>query len=88
MPLPFTRKLPAHHGCFSYARIPGHETTGAPAGVTYRLFRRDQRGALHAETRNFHPGCSRHLVAVELNVARHQLRNTVDEIDLALMGVV
>lgn len=85
---PFTRKLPAHHGVFSYARIPGHETTGTPAGVTYRLFRRDQAGALHAETRDFHPDCTRRFIASELNIARHQLRNTVDEIDLALMGVV
>lgn len=83
MPRPFTRKLPAHHGCFSYARIP--MDGGA---VVYRLFRRDQAGALHAETRNFHPDCTRRFIARELNVARHQLRNTVDEIDLALMGVV
>lgn len=88
MPRPFTRKLPAHHGCFSYARFPHQDTTGSFSGVIYRLFRRDQRGALHAETRNFHPDCSRRFIAVELNVARHQLRNTVDEIDLALMGVV
>ncbi len=80
---PVTRKLPTHRGVFSYSRIP------VPGGgVVYRLFRRDQRGALHAETRNFHPDCTRHFIARELNIARHQLRNNVDDVDLALMEVV
>ncbi len=79
---PTTRKLPAHKGVFSYARIPMDG-----GGVAYRLFRRDMRRALHAELRNFHPDCSRSLIARELNIARHQLRNTVDEIDLEIMGV-
>lgn len=78
----FTRKLPAHHGVFSYARIP---LAGGIAA--YRLFRRDLKRALHAETRNFHSDCARPYIASELNFARRQLRNTVDEIDLAFMGV-
>lgn len=78
-----TRKLPAHRGAFSYARIP--LDGGA---VAYRLFRRDMRGALHAEFRNFHPDRRRGDIARELNIARHQLRNTVDEIDLQIMGVM
>jgi len=77
------RKLPAHRGVFSYSRIPMDD-----GAVVYRLFRRDQRGVLHAVTRNFHPDCSRHVIAEDLNIARHQLRNTVDDVDLALMGVV
>lgn len=77
-----TRKLPAHRGVFSYARIPLEGGT-----VAYRLFRRDLRRVLHAELKTFHPDCSRSFIARELNIARHQLRNTVDEIDLALMGV-
>lgn len=79
---PITRKLPAHRGTFSYARIPMDG-----GGVTYRLFRRDMRRVLHAELKNFHPDCSRSFIARELNIARHQLRNTVDEIDLEIMGV-
>jgi hypothetical protein len=77
-----TRKLPSHRGVFSYSRIP------MPGGsVVYRLFRRDQRGALHCEMRNFHPDCKRAFIAKKLNLARHKLRDQVDEIDLALMGV-
>ncbi|MGH8158415.1 MAG: hypothetical protein ACREPQ_09855 [Rhodanobacter sp.] len=80
-----TRKLPSHRGKFSYARIPQADVAGT--GVIYRLFRRDDRGALHCEMRNFAGNCSIRRIAEDLNVARHQLRNTVDEIDLALMGV-
>lgn len=80
---PFTRKLPAHRGTFSYARIPTEA-----GGVMYRLFRRDQRRVLHAELLPFHPSCTRQLIAETLRVARHRLRNTVDEIDLEIMGVV
>lgn len=78
-----TRKLPSHRGAFSYSRIPLEGGT-----VIYRLFRRDMQGALHARTLPFHPGCARRLIAGTLRTARHQLRDQVDEIDLALMGVV
>lgn len=43
MTRPATRKLPAHKGIFSYARIPL-----ADGAVAYRLFRRDMRRVLHA----------------------------------------
>lgn len=62
-------------------------------GVSYRLFRRDQRGALHYFMRNYSAAeleCSfnmRLAIAGELKRARHALRNQVDEVDLALMGV-
>lgn len=79
----YTPKLPAHRGCFSYARIPQ-----AGGGVVYRLFRRDMNRVLHAELLPFHRDCTRQLIAETLRVARHRLRNTVDEIDLELMGVV
>lgn len=78
-----TRKLPSHRGAFSYSRIPLDGGT-----VIYRLFRRDARGALHARTLPFAPACARHLIAGTLRTARHALRDQVDEIDLALMGVV
>ena len=78
-----TRKLPQHRGVFSYSRIPM-----IGGSVVYRLFRRDQRGALHCEMRNFHPGYPRQSMARDLNRARHALRDQVDEVDLKLMGVV
>jgi len=77
-----TRKPPAPRGSFSYARIP---LLGG--GVAYRLFRRDQRRVLHAELLPFHPDCDRRTIARDLHAARHRLRNTVDEIDLEIMGV-
>ena len=79
----YTRKLPAHRSTFSYARIP---TDGG--GVTYRLFRRDMRRALHAELCPFHSDCDRRLIAQQLRTARRRLRETVDEIDLEIMGVM
>lgn len=81
MTRPYTRKLPAHRGTFSYARIP------MDGGVTYRLFRRDMRRALHARLLNFHPECDRQRIARELRIERRRLRETVDEIDLEIMGV-
>lgn len=78
----FTRKLPAHRGVFSYARIPLDS-----GGVAYRLFRRDLNNVLHADLRNFHPDCGRRLIARDLRAARNQLRDQVDEIDLSILGV-
>jgi hypothetical protein len=84
MSRPITRKLPAHRGCFSYARIPLEG-----GGVAYRLFRRDQNRVLHAEMLTFPSDwmCCRCVVARKLRAARHRLRNTVDEIDMEIMGV-
>lgn len=62
--------------------------------VVYRLFRRDQRGATHYFTRVYTPeelasdARIRVRIAHEINRARHALRDQVDEVDLALMGVV
>ena len=81
MTSPITRKLPAHRGVFSYARIP------VSGGVVYRLFRRDQDHVLHAELLSFHPDCERRLIARDLRKARRRLRDRVDEIDLRIMGV-
>lgn len=77
------RRMPHNRNHFCWARIPQQD------GCTlYRLYRRDQRGVVHAVLRNF-PGDMAHAeMAGELNIARHQLRNTVDDVDLALMGVV
>lgn len=80
---PLTRRMPHNRNGFCWARIPQQD------GCTlYRLYRRDMRRAIHAVLRNFRADCSRKFIATELNIARHQLRNSVDDVDLALMGVV
>ncbi len=77
-----TRRMPSNRNGFCWARIP--QDSG---GALYRLYRRDMRRAVHAVLRHFPADCDRKTIAVEVNIARHQLRNTVDDIDLALMGV-
>ena len=79
---PTTHKRPIGRGCFSWSRVPRDN-----GFVVYRLFRRDQRCKLHSEWRCFEIGTPREHIARELNIARHQLRNTVDAIDLEIMGV-
>lgn len=82
-------RAPKKTGGFSWGRFV------APDGsVIYRLFRRDQRGALHyfmrvytAEELADDPRI-RTRIAHEIHRARHALRNQVDTVDLALMGVV
>lgn len=80
----YVTRQPKKTAGFSWSRIPA-----ANGGVTYRLFRRDQRGALHYFMRSFNPGeaADHHHVATVLMRARHTLRDQVDEIDLQLMGV-
>ncbi len=56
--------------------------------VTWRLFRRDQRGALHWMQLTPHHSWCRREIATELNRARHALRDQVDDVDLRLMGVI
>jgi hypothetical protein len=77
-----SRKLPKHRGIFSYARIPMDS-----GGIVYRLFRRDIKRALHCKMCTFHPNYPRASRARDLNKARHQLCDLVDDIDLKLLGV-
>ncbi|MGN6383697.1 MAG: hypothetical protein ACTHMK_13925 [Dyella sp.] len=79
---PTTRKLPTAGHRFCYGRVPCDD-----GRVSYRLFRRAMNGRTHYEMRSFRPNETRSYIARELNIARHQLRNTVDEIDLGIMGV-
>jgi hypothetical protein len=55
--------------------------------VIYRLFRKDQRCVLHVEMHTFGRDWHRRAIAARLRTMRHALRDRVDEIDLALMGV-
>jgi len=63
-------------------------------GICYRLFRRDQRGALHYFIRSYsfdelaNDPRIRTRIAHEIHQARRALREQVDTVDLALMGVV
>ena len=80
---PFTRKRPTGIGSFTYARV-----VDKPGVVLYRMCRRDGHGAHHYVQCAFAVEAPRAHIATELNIARHQLRNSVDDVDLALMGVV
>lgn len=83
-----TPRQPKKTAGFSWGRVvtPGR-------GISYRLFRRDQRGALHYFIRVYTPEelaadpRIRDRIAFEIHQARHALRDQVDEVDLALMGV-
>ncbi|MGV1119197.1 hypothetical protein [Xanthomonas translucens] len=77
-----SRRTPQSNGGFSWGRLqPGEHT------VTYRLFRRDLTGELHCSLHTFHIATPRRSIANDLRRARHKLRDKVDEIDLAAMGV-
>ena len=67
---------------FSWGRVVRVDGT-----ITYRLFRRDQRGALHVAMLVFSRDDLRGDMANDINRKRHSLRDQVDEIDLAIMGV-
>ena len=68
---------------FTWSRVPG-----AAGAVTYRLFRRDLRGALHCAILRFEADKQDHqAMAAALRRKRHQLRDQVDTIDLHLLGV-
>lgn len=83
MSRPITRKAPRKDGRFSWARIP----MGATGIVVYRLFRRDEVGALHTEGLHFYSHDKRREIAMALRAACHRLRDRVDTLDLAGMGV-
>jgi len=77
-------RAPQRNGGFSWGRFPMSET----GTVTYRLFRRDHKGALHMANLTFYLARdSRADIALALRHACHQLRDRVDTIDLAAMGV-
>lgn len=77
----FDRRTPKANGGFSWGRFPAEET------IQYRLFRRDHTGALHLSVITFAKNIPTEQIAADVRRARHQLRNKVDEIDLAAMGV-
>lgn len=77
----FAVRSPKKAGGFSWGRAlvrDGH-------AVSYRLFRRDSRGRVHALLFDYQAGAPRSGIARDLMRARRTLRDRVDEIDLALM---
>lgn len=83
MSRPVTRRAPKRNGGFSWGRFPMGDT----GIVCYRLFRRDLTGAVHIQSLHFYPQDNRRAVALALREACHRLRDCVDEIDLAALGV-
>lgn len=75
-----TRRPKASNG-FSWFRD-ADETT-----VQYRLYRRDHKRALHCSTVTFSKTTPTEEIAATLRKKRRQLRDKVDEIDLAAMDV-
>lgn len=78
-----TRRAPTKNGGFSWGRFP----MGLSGNVAYRLFRRDLSGAIHIECLHFLHRDSRRDISIALRAACHRLRDRVDEIDLAAIGV-
>ena len=67
---------------FSWGRV-----IGDGGAITYRLFRRDFRRAIHTTLLRFAPGTDRCAIAEELRNKRHELRERVDKIEFHLMGL-
>ena len=67
--------------------IPCHRVIGMDGALLiYNLFRRDLRGALHQKTLQYQATvASRKTIADDLWRARKELRDRVDEIDLAVL---
>lgn len=72
---------------FAWARFPSTDALGNCVGVQYRLFRRDHKGVSHMHPETFYRECDRATIARVVRKARHALRDRVDEIDLAAMGI-
>lgn len=77
------RRAPKRKRGLCWGRTPNDDGTV----VTWQLFRRDHRGALHMSSLQFTYAEPRAYIAQRLRNARRKLRDRVDEIDLAAMGV-
>lgn len=82
-----TTRAPHQNGGFSWGRYVFDQGTEKPPMVVYRLFRRDHRGKLHMAVLTFSKGESRAAMGAAAKKKRHTLRDQVDEIDLAAMGI-
>jgi hypothetical protein len=73
-----TMRQPSKRNGFSWFRTP----VGESGQIQYRLFRRDCHNALHISALNVHASQPPRIVAQALRIAKRQLRDKVDEIDL------
>jgi len=72
------RRAPKKQGGFSWGRFP----MGLSGIVVYRLFHRDDKGAVHFVGLNFYRRATRRDMAIALRAARNGLRDQVKQIDL------
>lgn len=79
----YDRRLPKRTEGFAWGRTIDKVMGGH--ALTYRLFRRDLRGALHISTLQFSLADHRRHIALQLLIARRQLREKVDAIGYALI---
>ncbi|HEL4296663.1 TPA: hypothetical protein UM674_000592 [Stenotrophomonas maltophilia] len=77
------RRAPKETLGFAWGRFP----TNDGSAVTWRLYRRDHRRALHMHAETFFAHEDRAVIAGRLRRARRSLRDKVDDIDLVAMGV-
>lgn len=75
-------KEPRRTRGFSWGRAFNHEGV-----MVWRLFRWDIHGKLHCEILKIDMRSRRGWIAQQLCTARHALRDRVDSIDLAAMGI-
>lgn len=78
-----TRRAPKATLGFAWGRFP----TDDGSVITYRLYRRDHRRAVHMHVVSVFANGDRAVAAAYLRRARKFLRDKVDEIDLVAMGV-
>ena len=76
------RRAPKETLGFAWGRFP----TVDGSAITWRLYRRDHRRALHMHAETFFAQEDRAVIARHLRARRH-LRDQVDEIDLVAMGL-
>ncbi|EMT5435617.1 TPA: hypothetical protein UM365_000192 [Stenotrophomonas maltophilia] len=77
------RRAPKETLGFAWGRFP----TVDGSAITWRLYRRDHRRALHMHAETFFAQEDRAVIARHLRRARRHLRDQVDEIDLVAMGL-
>lgn len=77
------RRAPKETQGFAWGRFP----TVDGSAITWRLYRRDHRRALHMHVLTFFAHDDLGVIAAHLRRARRYLRDKVDEIDLAAIEV-
>lgn len=77
------RRAPKETLGFAWSRFP----TVDGSAITWRLYRRDHRRAVHMHALTFFAHDDRAVIAGHLRRARRSLGDKVDDIDLVTMGL-